>query len=57
MFNCSNFTANGKRLKQTVNSEDKNSLEPFSKELNSEDKNSLEPFSKELKVVHQNCSN
>ena len=33
-FNCSNFTWNGKRLEQTVNSEEKNILEPFSKELN-----------------------
>ena len=32
-FNCSNFTQNGKRLKQIVNSEGKNSLQPFSKEL------------------------
>ena len=32
-FNCSNFTLNGKRLNQTVNSEGKSSLEPFSKEL------------------------
>jgi len=33
MFNCSNFTWNGKRLEQTVNSEGKNILEPFSKEF------------------------
>ena len=32
-FNCSNFTYNGKRLKQTVNIEWKNSLESFSKKL------------------------
>ena len=32
-FDCSNFTSNGKRLKQTVNSEGKNSLDPFPKEL------------------------
>ena len=33
MFDCSNFTMNGKRLKQTVNSEGEKGLEPFSKEL------------------------
>ena len=32
-FICSNFTQNGKRLKQAVSSEGENSLEPFSKEL------------------------
>ena len=32
-FNCSNFTWNGKRLEQTVNSEGKNILEPFSKQF------------------------
>ena len=32
-LNCSNFTYKGKRLKQTVNSEEKNSLEPFTKEF------------------------
>ena len=33
MFNCSNFTWNGKRLEQTVNSGGKNILEPFSTEF------------------------
>ena len=32
-FDCSNFTWNGKRLKQTVTREGKNIMEPFSKEL------------------------
>ena len=32
-LNCSNFTKNGKRLKQAVNSEGEKNLELFSKEL------------------------